>query len=444
MRASQDLSRISTRFDDPNLVSHAGLLAAVSLAQALGLADLVDTHLTMSGPGSANRGLKTLSVVGAMLAGGDSIEDVDVLRAGGNEALLGAVRAPSPIGTWLRRFDGGSVRQLDKVARLMLVRAWAAGAGPAEKSAPATLDVDSSICQVYGPAKHGATFGYTKVRGYHPLLATLAETGEVLHTRLRGGNAGTARGAGTFLAETFSRVRDAGVTGQLTLRADSGFYSRNVTAACRTAGVLFSITVRQNPSIAAAIAAIDDGAWTPIPYWSSTAEASAADVAETGYTAFAGTREEVTARLVVRRTRPTEGSQLALLVDWSYHAFLTDRAGELIAVEADHRRHAVVEQTIAALKDGGLAHLPSGRFGANSAWLILAALAHNLSRALGILAGHGFTTATPATVRRCLTAIPGRLAYRARRRHLHLPAHWPWRAAFDHALDAIRALPAPG
>lgn len=162
MRASQDLSRISTRFDDPNLVSHAGLLAPVSLAQALGLADLVDTHLTMSGPGSANRGLKTLSVVGAMLAGGDSIEDVDVLRAGGNEALLGAARAPSTIGTWLRRFDGGSVRQLDRVARLMLVRAWAAGAGPAEKSAPATLDVDSSICQVYGPAKHGATFGYTE------------------------------------------------------------------------------------------------------------------------------------------------------------------------------------------------------------------------------------------------------------------------------------------
>lgn len=244
------------------------------------------------------------------------------------------------------------------------------------------------------------------MRGYHPQLATLAETGEVLHARLRGGNVGTARGAASFIAETVARVRQAGACGQLTLRADAGFYSRAVLRRCRRLEVRFSVTVRQDPKVKAAIEAIPEDAWQPIPYWLSTPEVSGADIAETRYICFAGTPDAVDVRLVVRRGRPTPGSQLALFTSWDYHAFVTDRDGALAVVEAEHRRHAVVEQVIADLKSAGLAHLPSGRFFANAAWLLLSALAHNLLRGLAALAGHGLDHATSATLRRTLLAVP--------------------------------------
>lgn len=392
---------MSMSVDEPNLVSHAGLVAVAELAQWLGVAERIDAHLDLSGtPGQANEGTKAMTVLGGLLAGADSIDDVAVLRTGALPQLF-VTRAPSTIGTFLRSFTFGHVRQLDAVARELLGAAWAAGAGPA----PGTdvfVDVDSTICEVYGVGKQGAAFGYTKVRGYHPLLATCAGDAagggarQLLGARLRGGNAASGRGAGNFVTETLSRLRAAlpvdagGRRGRVTLRADAGFYSRAVVRACRAADARFSLTVRMNPALRAAIAGIPDDGWTPIPYWSTDGTfghhpdgtpVSGADVAEVPYTAFAGTADAVDVRLVVRRVRPTPGSQLALVEVFDHHAFITDRAGELLTVEAEHRDHAVVEQVIADLKGAaGLAHLPSSRFAANAAWLGLVGLAYNLAR----------------------------------------------------------------
>ena len=441
MRASHDLDRVSASFDEPNLVPCAGLLPAAVLAQRLDVAGLVDQRLTLARHG-ANSGTKALTVIGAMLAGGDSIDDVAVLRAGALPQLFDLTRAPSTVGTWLRDFRWHNVRQLDAISRELLVRAWSAGAGPADLAAPMMIDVDSTIVPVFGRGKQGAAFGYTKVRGYHPQLATCAETGQVLFCRLRGGAAGAARGAKSFLTETFSRVRAAGATGELTLRADSAFYSKVVLHTARKFDVRFSVTARQDKRIRAAIEAIDETAWTPIPYWLSTPEVSGADVAETGYTAFAGTKHAIEVRLIVRRVRPTPGSQLALFTTWDYHAFVTDRDGDMLQIEAEHRRHAIVEQSIAELKSAGLAHLPSSRFMANAAWLALTVIAHNLARAVGLLAGGSLHRATATTLRRAIFTMPGRLVRSGRRRRLRLPEHWPWAEQFATALAAITAIPA--
>lgn len=441
MRASHDLSRVSASFDEPNLVPCAGVLPAAALAQRLDVAGLVDQRVTLGRHG-ANSGTKALTVIGSMLAGGDSIDGVGLLRAGALPELFDLTRAPSTIGTWLRDFKWHNVRQLDAVSRELLVRQWAAGAGPIDLAAPMTIDVDSTIVPVFGRGKQGAAFGYTKIRGYHPQLATCAETGQVLFARLRGGAAGAARGAKSFLTETFSRVRAAGAAGELTVRADSAFYSKAVLHTARKFDVRFSITARQDKKIRAAIEAIDESAWTPIPYWLSSPEVSGADVAQTSYTAFAGTKHAMSVRLIVRRVRPTPGSQLALFTTWDYHAFVTDRTGDLLEIEADHRRHAIVEQSIAELKSAGLAHLPSSRFMANAAWLALAVIAHNLARAVGLLAGGSLHRATATTLRRAIFTMPGRLVRSGRRRRLRLPENWPWAEQFSTALAAIIQIPA--
>jgi hypothetical protein len=441
VRASHDLSRVTTSFDEGNLVPNAGLLPAAVLAQRIDLPGLIDGRLTLAKHG-ANSGTKALTVIGSMLAGGDCIDDVAVLRAGATGSLFDASRAPSTIGSWLRAHKWSNVRQLDAVSRELLARLWAAGAGPAELSGPLTIDVDSTIVEVHGRAKQGAAFGYTKVRGYHPQLATCAQTGQVLMSRLRGGSAGAARGAASFLTETISRVRAAGASGQLTVRADSAFYSKAVLSTAAKWGVRFSVTARQDKAIRAAIEAIGEAAWQSIPYWLSTPEVSGADVAETSYTCFAGdNRHARTVRLIVRRVRPTPGSQLALFTTWDYHAFVTDRDGDVLELEADHRRHAVVEQAIAELKSAGLAHLPSGNFMANAAWLALTVMAHNLGRAVGQLAGPDLGTATAATLRRKVFNVPGRLVHSGRRRRLRLPKGWPCADAITTALDAITAIP---
>jgi hypothetical protein len=441
VRANHDLSRVSTTFDETNLVPNAGLLPAAVLAQRLDLAGLVEQRLQLAEHG-ANSGAKALTVIGSMLAGGDSIDDTAVLRAGAASALFDATRAPSTVGTWLRAHKWSNVRQLDAVSRELLARLWAAGAGPADLAAPLTIDLDSTIVEVHGRAKQGAAFGYTKVRGYHPQLATCAQTGQVLMSRLRGGSAGAARGAKSFLTETISRVRDAGASGQLTVRADSAFYSKAVISTAEKFDVRFSITARQDKRIRAAIEAIDDSAWQPIPYWLSTPEVSGADIAETPFTVFASDKKHTRqVRLIVRRVRPTPGSQLALFTAWDYHAFITDRDLPLAELEADHRRHAVVEQTIAELKSAGLAHLPSGSFMANAAWLALTVMAHNLGRAVGQLAGQELEKATAATLRRTVFTTPGRLVHSGRRRHLRLPASWPWAEAINTALTKIGAIP---
>ncbi|MBA3277928.1 MAG: IS1380 family transposase, partial [Geodermatophilaceae bacterium] len=356
--------------------------------------------------------------------------------------LFDQTRAPSTIGSWLRAFKWHNVRQFDAVPRELLARLWQAGAGPGDLTGPMTLDLDSTIVAVFGRGKQGAAFGYTKVRGYHPQLATHAETGQVLFSRLRGGSAGAARGAKSFLTETISRVRSAGATGELTVRADSAFYSKAVLGTAAKLGVRFSVTIRQDRKVRAAIDAIGEHAWAPIPYWLSSPEVSGADVAETTYTCFSGSKQAITVRLIVRRVRPTPGSQLALFTDWDYHAFVTDRLGDVLDLEADHRRHAIVEQSIAELKSAGLAHLPSGKFTANAAWLALSAMAHNLGRAVGALTGTELNRATVATLRRTLFTAPGRLVHSARRLHLRLPQNWPWAEAFTTALTAIPAIPA--
>lgn len=314
-------------------------------------------------------------------------------------------------------------------------RGWARTWTPTSRSTSTP-----TVVETYGLAKQGgAKFSYKGVRGYHPLLASLADTGELLHTRLRGGNAASGRGAASFVAETIARVRQAGARGGLTLRADSGFYAGAVVSACRRAGAAFSITARKNAGIRKAIAAIADDAWTPIPYWIH----GGADVAETRYTAFAGTRHEVTCRLLVRRVRPTPGSQLAMDVVFDYHAILTDRDGDLLEVEADHRRHAVVEHVVDDLKHhAGLAHLPSGRFAANTAWLTLVGIAYNLARWTARAAGLGHVTTK--TLRLTIIATPARLVHRSRRRWLRMPTHWPWAQHIRDALAVFARIPAPG
>ena len=370
--------RIQIAFDDHRLVNNAGLILPATLALNLGLRQLVDHHLDLGdAPGRANAGDKLMTLIASALAGGDCIDDADALRSGSTGRVLGCkVKASSTLGTFLRSFRWGHVRQLDRVSRELLARAWAAGAGPGD--GPFTIDLDSTICETYGLAKEGARHhGYTGQRGYHPLLAVAAGTGDVLMARLREGRSNTARGAAHFLRETVGRVRYAGARGQLTVRADSGFYTHSIVALCRKTKVRFSITIRQRASLRNLIEAIPEDAWTPIPYWME----GAADVAETAYTPFGSKPYAAPVRLIVRRVKPAPGSQLALFASYSYHGFITDRDGDTLDLEADHRRHAAIENAIRDLKYGvGLNHLPSGRFAANAAWLAVQVLAHNLAR----------------------------------------------------------------
>ena len=322
------------------------------------------------------------------------------------------------------------------MSRELLARAWSAGAGPGD--APLTIDLDSTICETYGLAKKDARHhGYTGARGYHPLLAVAAGTGGVLMSRLREGRANTARGAAHFLRETVGRVRCAGARGQLTVRADSGFYTHALVSACRKLDVRFSITIRQRASLRNLIEAIPEADWTPIPYWMD----GAADVAETAYTPFGSKPDAAPVRLIVRRVKPAPGSQLALFATYSYHGFITDRDGEMLELEADHRRHAEIENAIRDLKYGvGLNHLPSGRFAANAAWLAVQVLAHNLARWAARI-GLGEQLVTTKTLRRRFFSMAGRLTRSARRLTLHLPKRWPWETQFSRALARLRAIP---
>ena len=350
-------------------------------------------------------------------------------------------KALSTLGTFLRSFRWGHVRQLDRVRRELMAQAWAAGAGPGDE--PLTMDLDSTICETYGLAKEGARHhSYTGQRGYHPLLAIAAGTGDVLMSRLREGRANTARGAARFLRETVGRVRHAGARGQLTVRADRGFYGHALVAVCREMDVRCSITIRQHARLRNIIEAIPEDAWTPIPYWMD----GAAAVAETTYTPFQSGPDAAPVRLIVRRVKPTPGSQLALFASYSYHGFITDREGETLELEADHRRHAEIENAIRdpassagqALKYGvGLNHLPSGRFAANGAWLAVQVIAHNLARWMARL-GLGEQIVTTKTLRRRFFSLAGRLTHSARRLTLHLPQRWPWETQFSRALARLR------
>lgn len=424
--SSHTLDRVEVTFDGDRMVADAGLILPATLSQHLGVEALVDELVSVG----HRPGRKLLTVVHALLAGGDCIDDADILRSGATSAVVGhEVMAPSTIGTWLRSFTFGHVRQLDALTERLLTAAWAAGAGPG--AAPLVIDVDSTICQTHGYAKQGATYGYTRQRGYHPLLATRADTGEILHARMRKGSANSSRGAQRFVRETIRRVRRAGATGPIVLRADSAFWSAKVITACRDHNVRFSITVRATKAVVAAIDGIDETAWVDIDY----TDGGVAQVAET---TLAGRR------LIVRRTRLV-GAQAQLWPDWRHHAFITDLDGDAVAVDADHRAHAVVELAIRDLKAGaGLTHCPSGRFNANAAWLVLTALAHNLLRWVASLGLRLSGLVVAKTIRRRYLSLPGRMTRSGRVDTLHLPTRWPWRDALLAALVRLRALPPPG
>ena len=435
MGSSHSLDALAVQFDDANLVANAGLVLPATLAQHLGLEELYRSHVHLGdAPGRANVGIKAMTLIGSAMAGGDCIDDSDVLRAGPTDVVLGhGLRAPSTLGTFLRSFCWGDVRSLDRVSRVALGRAWSAGAGP--RGDVLKIDLDSSICETYGLAKEGGSrFCYNHVRGYHPMLAVAED--QVLHARLRGGPANSGRGAKSFLAETFARVREAGYEGSIVLRADSGFYNHHVTGACDRARVRWSITAKMSSGLQKIIAAIPEEDWVPIPYFMEGAA-----VAETTYTPFAARKGARPVRLIVRRVPPTPGSQLALYLDYSHHPFITNRPGEMLALEADHRAHAEVEATIRDLKYGmGLNHLPSGRFGANGAWLALNVMAHNLLRWAGAIALGDSEPMTTKTFRRRLVGLPGRLTRSGRRLTLHLPEHWPWESQFVGALALLRGI----
>lgn len=421
--SSHVLDRIDVTFDDDHAVANAGLVLPATLLDRLGLEAAADEAVSVG----YRPGRKVATVVAGILAGAECIDDLGVLRAGSTGRVLATkVMAPSTVGTWLRTLTFGHVRQLDRLSELMLSRAWAGGVGPGEL--PMTIDVDSTICEVHGYAKQGAAYGYTRQLGLHPLVATRADTGEVVHTRMRKGSANTMRGGQRFIRETIGRVRRAGASGPLTLRADAGFWANNVIKACTDHGVAYSITVRRTPLVMTAIAGIDEAAWVDIDYTDS----GRAQVAETTL----GGR-----RLVVRRTRLI-GKQAQLFPHWRHHAFVTDCTGSAVALDAEHRHHAVVELVIRDLKEGaGLVHCPSGIFNANAAWLVLAALAHNVVRWTARLGAVTTGGVVAKTIRRTLLAIPGRLTHSARTLTLHLPTRWPWATQFTLALKRLRALP---
>lgn len=416
-------------FDDERSVVNAGVLLPAMLADRLGIEALVDRMVDLGErPGAANAGRKVMTIVSAMALGADCIDDCDVLRSGQTRAVLGhAVAAPSTLGTFLRAFTFGHVRQLDKVLGDVLQRAWAAGAGPGDERL--VVDVDSFVGEVYGYDKQGAGYGYTHKRGYHPIVATRAQTGEVLHIRARKGSANTSRGALRFVEELIPRVARAAATGPKLLRADSGFWNTKIMARLERAGWMYSIGIRQQPHVKAAIAAIPAHDWQTLEDYPEGGEAQ---IAQT----MLGRQ-----RLIVRRTRLV-GAQAELWPDWRHHAFLTNRPDPLELVEAEHRQHAVVELAICDLKDQALAHFPSGKFLANAAWTVIAALAHNLLRWITLIGLPDTVIPRARTFRRRLLTIPGRITCTARTVTLRLPARWPWELAFLTALERLRAMPA--
>jgi Transposase DDE domain group 1 len=429
---SRSIDRLRVEFDDGSLVANAGLLLVSTLVVRLGVEHLVDSTVRLIGRvGGARPGRKVLTLVHMMVAGGSHIDHADVLRAGNTAGVLGhRVMAPSTLGTFLRSFTFGHVRQLEAVVGAVLRRAWNLGAGPG--SSRLVIDVDSTICEVEGKHKQGAAFGYTKALGYHPILASRADSGEVLHARLRKGSANTARGARRFIDEVVARVRRAGATGEIVLRLDSGFWSKDTIQTLGRLDVRYTMAVRTNTNgVAAAIAAIDADAWRAIEYTPD----GEAHVAETVYQGR---------RLVVRRTRLTDARQLRLWPNWRHFAFLTDLDGDAVAVDAFHRQHAVVELDIRDLKDGaGLEHVPSGNFSANSAWLQCAVLAHNLIRWTATTGETGRLDqrVVARTFRTRLIDIPGRLVNHAGTPVLRGPVNWPWRHWFSRRLGVLRAIP---
>ena len=463
MKLSHTLRAISPVFDDPNLVSSAGLVPAVALAERAGLRELADEHLTVPTDKGANAGLKVASLVSGMVAGADSIDDMALLRHGGMARMFTDPYAPSTLGSFLRSFSFGHIRQLDAVAsRFLLALAGVAGLFAAGEDTDgrqyALLDVDDTLIEVHGYGKQGAGFGYTGVRGINALLATLSTTSMapvIVAQRLRRGACNSARGAKRLVGDAVKTARRLlGPKMKVLVRMDSAYYGRGPVHAALAGGAAVSVTVRMDNRIRAAIASLAEGSWTPIAYTNAVfdedtgAWISRAEVTEIGFTAFAAQRrvDHVVGRLVVRRIPDLNAAahraagQDTLFDTWRFHAFFTTADPQLldtVAADKTHRGHAVIEQVHADLKSSALAHLPSGVFTANAAWLVLAVIAFNLTRAAGVLTGTELARATTATVRRKLIHVPARAASRGRRLILHLPHAWPWQTPWSDLFDRL-------
>jgi hypothetical protein len=461
VRLRQDAPVVRATFDDPNLVSCAGLVPVMRLARTVGLPAAVADRVHLPGDTGCNPAGKVTTIVAGMLAGADSIDDLNIARHGGMPSLFPSVYAPSTLGSFLRTFTHGHVRQLQAAARDTLVAL--AGRTPILTGAEVLtfVDIDSMLRRVYGKQKQGIGFGHAKVggynvwlRGYNPLITTLSTplaAPVIAATRLRSGNAGSARGAASQIAEAITTARSCGAAGEIVVRADSAFYAKTVITACRRRDVRFSITTRIDAKIRPACESIGEHQWIDIQYPQAIFDEdtgrwiSDAQIAETLYTAFAGTRHAVTARLIVRRIRRDDPTQIPgqeeLVPQYRYHTVFTDSPFTLVQAEAQHRGHAIIEQANADLIAGPLAHLPSGHFSANDAWLTCAAITHNLTRAAGHLAAGAYRSARPATIRTRIINVAARIAHRARTIHLHLPEHWPWQPAFDNLFTAVNTTP---
>jgi hypothetical protein len=466
---------VSAVFDDPNLVSSAGLVPVLALAERAGLAVLAAERLTVPTDKGSNAGLKVASLVAGMVAGADSIDDMALLRHGGMGRLFTRAYAPSTLGSFLRAFTFGHVRQLDAVASRFLLRlaelaaphakmATTDATADAQSRGYVLLDADDTVVEVHGHAKQGAGFGYSGVRGLNALLATMTTSGSaplIVAQRLRKGACSSSRGAKRLVADAVKTTRRlVGATVPMLVRMDSAFYARGPVHAAMAGGAQVSVTVRMDPRVKAAIATIGDDAWTTIEYTDAVFDEqsgrwiSRAEVAEVEFVAFAAQKkaDRVPGRLVVRRIpdfnaeQHKAAGQDGLFDIWRFHAFFTTAEKAIldtVAADKTHRHHAIIEQVHADLKNSALAHLPSGRFTANAAWLVLAVIAFNLTRTAGTLAATELATATTATLRRKLIHVPCRVATSARRLTLHLPKTWPWETAWTQLFTRTADPPAP-
>ena len=460
MQSCHAAAAVDVAFDDPNLIADAGLVPVMALAEQIGLPDLVAEHVAIAGAANsagANPAAKVMSLVAGMVAGADSIADVDRLRHAGNSVVFSGIRAPSTLGSFLRAFTHGHVQQLNAVLRQELIALTERAPLLPGADEVVFLDLDSTHRQVYGYQKQGAAVGRLKGRKtLHPLIATASTPiarPVVIAIRLRKGKAADVRGAARFLTEALTTVRAIAPTARIIVRADSKFYTADVAATAARYGADVSLTTGTNPSIDAAISQIPDTAWTAIHYPNSFVDTetgelvSDAEVAEIGYTAFTSRpkREQMVGRLVVRRvkrlTPKATPGQDGLFDVWRHHAVFVTGDIQMLQAESFHRDHAIIEQVIADAAASALAHLPSGSFTANAAWAVLWAIAHNLTHAAGVLAGVFHARATTATIRAHLINVPARLARRARRVALHLPQRWPWEPAWQALHAAVHQLP---
>lgn len=456
----------SAVFDDPNLVSSAGLVPVLALARSAGLQELAQRHLSVATDKGANAGLKVTSLIAGMVAGADSIDDMALLRHGGMGRVFAGAYAPSTLGSFLRSFTFGHVRQLDAVASRFLTRLTDQApliAVAQESTQRVMVDVDDTIIEVHGYTKQGSGYGYSGVRGLNALLSTVSTNDTapvVVAQRLRKGSCGSPRGAKRLVADALKTVASLSPTSPARplVRADSAFYGHAFVGAAIRAGADVSLTVRMDPKVKTAIATIGEHAWTPIQYTDAVFDeqtntwVSRAEVAEIEFTAFTSRKaaEQVTGRLVVRRIpdlNPTaKNGQDTLFDTWRFHAFFTTTdpaVAGTVAADKTHRGHAIIEQVHADLKHAALAHLPSGKFTANAAWLVLAVMAFNLTRAAATITGPGLARATTATIRRKLIAVPARVASSARKVTLHLPAAWPWETAWSDLFNLACGPPSP-